>query len=263
MMKWLRIVHLCRLTLVLGIVGGLAFGVAASFAEAKILYQEGFEDAQYKVGDELPESWEPTGEAGEKRHVIVGKQTQDAKIHSGQKAVLLDTTAAGGGNVIRYQKFPPSESDIVSFQIWVYTTPDGPRGGTYYCSDDPDNAQSAVYIAHHAGGKLSHYKGGWIELGNYGYDKWVHVGIEMDIASQTFSVWISDDQEFAATPDIEDIPFRAQVSQISIFALNSYKSTGYSFVDDILVYEGELGSATPSLVGLAGKLTTTWAELKW
>ena len=153
MMKLIKVVYFCHLVLTLGITLVFGFAVKVSADEGEILYQMGFEEAEYRVGDELPESWEPFAEAGAERHVIVDKQIADAKVRSGQKAVLLDTTAEGGGNVIRYQQFPPAQSDVVSLELWVYTTPDGTRGATYYCSDDPDNAKSAIYVTHNTGGK--------------------------------------------------------------------------------------------------------------
>ncbi len=227
----------------------------SSLSYGDILIQTGFEDDD--VG-QLPQEPEKTWQASG-----AGFEVSSDVVKEGGKSLAM---VGGGGNQALGVSFETSSS-VITAEFWLYI--DGvERSLTVFVqepnSDLTDWAASGPYI-NWIGEGARHYPGAWEDIGEFTSGKWHYVRLVVDLGTSSYDMYVEDTvaEAHAGDPIGEDLGFRTAIAPPpGKVVFGTYGLVTIAYVDDLLIYEGDILPEGIFAIAQEGKLASTWGEVK-
>ena len=227
--------------------------LAANLSSGEILIQSGFEGDP--IGD-IPQgdTWQVSGGGFEvdSSHAKAGGQ---------------NLSALGGGGDQALGAAIQTQSPVITTEFWLFV--DGvERSLTFFLlgadTGLTDWAAAGPYI-NWIGDKVRYYAGAWEEIGDFASGEWHYVRIVADTGASVFHVYVADSLAEARSSDPigADLNFRSEIpGPPANVCFGTYGLVSPVYIDELLVYEGDVFPANISTVDSRGKLTLTWGEVK-
>ena len=244
--------HKGCLMLFLMLVYSLVF-ISLSFSEV-LLYTGFEEDAVGKPPEEPADTWQTSGAGFEvdNTHAKNGSQSLGIMGGAGNQAIAaaIDT-----------------QSQLITVEFWLYL--DGAERSLSLFILDPDAAltdwaAAGPYI-NWMGGKVRSYAGAWEEMGDFGTGDWHYVRLVFDTDASTFDLYWGDSIKdvHAEKPLGKDMAFRSNIGGAAgKVAFNTYDLASAAYIDDLLIYEGDVLPKSILAVEPRGKLAITWGDIR-
>jgi hypothetical protein len=155
-----------------------------------------------------------------------------------------------------------SDARIITYELDAYTEISDLRTLIMIMSSDnvqEDNDEGkANYVAFRSTGLVEYHDGAWHPLVEFKTNTWHHVACEVNLDTQTYSIYLDDMVNSIA----EDCAFWHPVEKLSYTLLRVSPQGGEYWADNIFAYEGTIGSENVASVESGGKLAATWGKLR-
>ena len=226
----------------------LNLAIVKTAISQEVFLQTGFEE--FAAGNP-PKDWE----------VIGGDfEVSGDTVKTDKKALAILGGGDGDGLGIPIE----TENPIISVEFWVYIVGGGRSFNLKITSaDNIGENNGCTYINWDAGIVRLYDGGAWQLIGDFETDTWKYVYIVADVGKSEFDFSVGDDRDDAlgAKPE-KGLPFRnAALGPVAKWvAFYTWGITVPSYVDDLLVYEGE--DALNLAVDPTEKLATFWGQVK-
>jgi len=203
------------------------------FADMPIL--ETFEN---DVIGNLPSNWKAKEGVTTDEFVVVS-----SPVMNGSKALKVNSKVDDHGIWIEFGK----TVTVVSVEFWIY--PDlAERSATLLMLNGSVNRADAgpYFCWGKTVGVITYYAGGW-KPANTQFDaqKWTYAKVVADSGTDTFDLYLGGGPDaLPAQPQEDNLPYRVPVDGFDrIMFLGWSDTVGPAYVDDILVYEGNVRPA--------------------
>lgn len=229
--------------------------IAANSYAGEILVQTGFEEDD--VGD-LPQnpddSWQASG---------AGFEISSDVVKTGSKSLAMMGGAGNQGLGVFFE----TSSSVITAEFWLYI--DGVERSLCVLVQETNSAltdwaASGPYINWIADG-IRHYPGAWEDIGEFVSGKWHYIRLVVDIGNASHDVYIADTPEeaHASDPVGKDLGFRTPIAPPpGKVVFSTYDLASWAYIDDLLIYEGNIVPEGLFAVAPGGKLTSTWGNIK-
>jgi len=230
------------------LIGSGAFG-------GEILLLTGFEDDGVGKPPEKPkDTWQASGG---------GFEVSNSQVKEGKKSLAI----LGGAGDQALAAMIEIESQVVTAEFWLYV--DGAdRSLTVFVQDSDsgltDWGAAGPYV-NWIGDKVRHYPGAWEEIGDFKSQKWHYVRLVVNTADSAhdFYVGASIAEVHAGKPLGKKLGFRSNIAgPPGKILFSTYGQVTAAYIDDFLIYEGDVLPKGILTVEPGGKLALTWGEVK-
>ncbi len=227
----------------------------SSLCNGKILIQTGFEnDDVGEIPQEPADAWQASG---------VGFEVSGDIVKTGSKSLA----AIGGGGDQALGVLFETQSQVVTAEFWLYI--DGIERSVTFFVQDPnvgltDWGNSGPYVNWIADG-VRHYPGAWEDIGAFASGEWHYVRFVIDVGGASYDMYMGGEpgETHAGDPIGADLGFRTAITPPAGKVLfNSYDLVTPAYIDDLLIYEGDVIPEGIFAVEPADKLTATWGKIK-
>lgn len=228
--------------------------VATSYG-GEILVQTGFEsDTLGDIPQEPADVWQASGG---------GFEVSDVAAKEGRQSLAM---VGGGGDQALAAGFE-TQSEVVTAEFWLKV--DGVERSLTVFVQDPNSGltdwgASGPYINWIADG-VRHYPGAWEDIGPFASGEWHYVRIVVDLGGSSYAAYIADTPEDThnGDPVADDLGFRTAIAPPPGKVLfGTYGLVTPAYVDDLLIYEGDVVPEGIFAVTPQGKMAETWGEVK-
>jgi hypothetical protein len=229
--------------------------LATSLCNGEILVQTGFEgDDVGELPQEPEDAWQASG---------AGFEVSGDIVKEGSKSLA----AIGGGGNQALGVFFETQSEVITAEFWLYI--DGvERSLTAFVQDSnsglTDWGASGPYL-NWIGDGVRHYPGAWEDIGEFTSGEWHYVRLVVDLGASSHDIYVGDaaEETHAADPLGKDLGFRSAIAPPpGKVVFSTYDLTAPAYVDDLLIYEGDVIPEGIFAVEPKDKLALTWGEVK-
>lgn len=229
--------------------------IATTLCNGEILVQTGFEgDDVGELPQEPEDAWQVSG---------AGFEVSGDVVKEGGKSLAM---VGGDGDQALGVLFETGSGKITA-EFWLYI--DGAeRSLTVFVQEFgsglTDWAASGPYINWIAD-SARHYPGAWEDIGEFTSGKWRYVRLVVDLDASSYDIYFGDTpaEVHAGDPVGEDLGFRTAITPPpGKVVFGTYGLATMAYVDDLLIYEGDVIPEGLFAVEPKDKLTLTWGEVK-
>ncbi|MFC1714211.1 LamG-like jellyroll fold domain-containing protein [Candidatus Poribacteria bacterium] len=224
-------------------------------SHGNILVQTGFEgDDVGSIPQDPEDAWQASG---------AGFEVSSDVVKEGGKSLAM---VGGGGNQALGVSFDTS-SNVITAEFWLYI--DGVERSLTVFVQEPNSgltdwAASGPYL-NWIGDGARHYPGAWEDIGEFTSGEWHYIRLVVDLGASSYDIYLGDTvgEAHAGTPIGKDLGFRAAIAPPpGKVVFGTYDLTTPAYVDDLLIYEGNVLPEGIFAVAPEGKLASTWGEVK-
>jgi len=237
------------------LITGVCVLVFVNLSSSDILLQTNFEkDNVGKIPQEPKDKWNSSGTGFE----IVGD-----KVKSGKKSLGM----LGGGGDQSLGAIFETKSQLITTEFWLFV--DGvERSLTVFVqelnSGLTDWAASGPYV-NWIGDKVRHYPGAWEEIGNFPSGKWLYTRLVVNIADAAYDIYYGDTtgEVYASKPKGKGLKYRTNIAgPPGKVCFGTYGLVTKAYVDDLVIYEGDVVPKGLFAVSPQSKMAVTWGNLR-
>jgi len=230
------------------LIGSNAFG-------GEILLLTGFEaDSVGKPPEKPKDVWQASGG---------GFEVSNSRVKEGKNSLAI----LGGAGDQALAAMIETESQVVTAEFWLYV--DGAdRSLTLFAQDSntglTDWGAAGPYV-NWLGDKVRHYPGAWEEIGDFKSRKWHYVRLVVNTDDSAHDIYVGDSiaAVHAGKPLGEKLGFRSNIAgPPGKILFGTYGQVTAAYIDDFLIYEGDVLPKGILAVEPGAKLTLTWGEVK-
>ena len=157
----------------------------------------------------------------------------------------------------------------MTLECYIFTESNVSRGITLFLGGSGDPVvgdweatftdHSGPYISWQNSGMVQFYDGKWNDIIAYKSLSWQKVVVEVDASEDTFAFYLED----LTNPAIKDAKFRYDIEDFGWICIASSNAggAGICYIDDIVIYEGALGT-NYSTISEKATVATVWGRIK-
>jgi hypothetical protein len=229
--------------------------IATSLYGGEILVQTGFEgDDVGEIPQDPEDAWQASG---------AGFEVSSDVVKEGSKSLAV---MGGGGDQALAVLFE-TQSSVITAEFWLYI--DGVERSLTVFVQDPDAAltdwaASGPYV-NWIGDGLRHYPGAWEDIGEFTSGEWHYVRLVVDLGASSHDIYVADTAEetHSGDPLGEGLGFRSPIAPPPGKVLfSTYDMSVPAYVDNLLIYEGDVIPEGIFAVSPESKLASTWGEVR-
>ncbi len=228
--------------------------VVPAFADVLVL--DTFENS---IIGEIPKDWQVKDGVIPDEFSVV-----DSPVKNGSKALKVNSAANDHDMWIEFGK----SVTVASVEFWIYPDQAGRSVSFLMLNGSSARGDAGPYLSWAAGteGMLTRYSGGWGATNTpFDAQEWTYVKIVADSDTDTFDVYLgAGPGDLPTAPQEAVLPYRVPTDGFDrIMFLGWDNVAGPAYVDDVLVYEGDVrpeGVIAP--VEPEYKTATVWGAVK-
>jgi hypothetical protein len=229
--------------------------IAASPSSSDILIQTGFEEDDIgEIPQEPPDTWQASGG---------GFEVDNSRVKEGSKSLGV---MGGQGNQGLGALFE-TQSQVITAEFWLYV--DGAERSLTVYIQDPNtgltNWGAAGPYVNWIGGKVRHYPGAWEEIGVFTSEEWHYVRLVVNTGDSAFDFYAGDTvaEVHSGKPLGEGLGFRSAIAgPAGKVCFGTYDTVTPSYIDNLLIYEGDVLPEGIFAIQPEDGLTITWGKVK-
>lgn len=227
----------------------------ANLSNGEILLQTGFEEDEIgKIPQEPPDTWQASGG---------GFEVDNSRVKEGKQSLAIP----GGGGDQALGALIDTQSQVVTAEFWLYVE-GAERSLTFFVlganSGLTDWGSAGPYV-NWIGGEMRHYPGQWEEIGPLTSDEWHYIRVVVNTESSAFDIYAADTaaEVHGGEPMGKELGFRSGIAgPPAKICFGTYGLVTPAYIDDLLIYEGDVVPEGIFAVEPEGKLTLTWGKVK-